>query len=239
MRSIVVAGSLLLLASSGSAQPVQGEAFTWAGDLEPGHSVHVRNVRGSIVVHHVEGNRVSVVADKRWRRSNAAAARIEARYVGSNLVICAVFGAESSCAPLEPETQPRAPTRNIGDIVVDIVVRVPRGTAIRVVTLHGNVSVTGATNDVDAQSVNGDVAVRTAAGNVYAGTINGGVTAVLIPPVHVDVELTTAHGHVESDFAIQVRGRLEHTRLRGRIDRGGRLIRLTTINGNLALRRGG
>jgi hypothetical protein len=70
-------------------------------------------------------------------------------------------------------------------------------------------------------------------------TVNGGVTALLVPPVHADVELTTTRGMVRSEFAISVRGRLEHTRLRGRIERGGRLIRLTTINGNLFLLRGG
>ena len=238
MRSIIAAGCLCLLASNAESQALQAEAFRWAGDLERGDRVHVRNVRGSIVVHYVDGQRVSVVADKRWRRSGATAARIETRRVGNNLVICALFAGETSCDPLEAEAQPQAPRRSTGDIVVDIVVRVPKGAPTRVVTLNGNVSVLDATGDVDAQSVNGDVAVRTAAGNVYAGTVNGGVTASLIPPVDAEVELTASHGQLRSEFQIAIRGRLEAMRVRGRIGRGGRLIKLTTTNGNLFLLRG-
>ena len=239
MRTSILAGSLLLLAATASAQQLQSEAFTWAGDLERGGRVHIRNVRGSIAVHHVAGDRVSIVGDKRWRRSSAAAARIETRRYGSDLVICALFAGDTNCTPLEAAAPPQGTRRNVGDIVVDLVVRVPRGTPIRVVTLNGDVSIETASNDVDAQSVNGNVSVRTAAGSVYAGTVNGGVTAVLVPPVNADVELTTMHGSLSSEFPIQVRGRMESRRIHGRIARGGRLIRLTTINGNLYLLRGG
>jgi hypothetical protein len=85
----------------------------------------------------------------------------------------------------------------------------------------------------------GCLSLWTASGNVFAGTVNGGVTALLVPPHDADVELTTSHGQLRTDFQIAIRGRMEQGRLRGRIGRGGRLIRLTTINGNLFLLRAG
>ena len=239
MRRLAQSGLLLVLASTTlPAQRPQAEPFTWSGELERGARVHVRNVRGSIVVQHVDGERVSVTADKRWVRGTGASVRIETRRVGNDLVICALFTAQSQCTPLETPAPVRG-AGGAGDVVVDFVIRVPKGAPVRVVTLHGNVSVIDATNDVEAQSVNGDVSVRTAAGNVYAGTMNGGVTAVLLAAFDSDVELTSTFGRLRSDFEILVRERLEPQRIRGRIGRGGRVVRLTTINGNIALLRGG
>lgn len=238
MRRFALSGSLVLLvASSLAAQRPQAEAFTWAGDLEPGGRVHIRSVRGSVVVEHVDGDRVSVTADKRWVRSAGSSVRIETRRVGNDLVICALWTSPTPCTPLESPA-PVGGTRAGGDVVVDFVIRVPKGAPVRVLTLNGNVSILGATNDVEAQSVNGDVSVRTAAGNVYAGTVNGGVTAVLIAAFDADVDLFSTFGRLRTDFAIEVRERLEPQRIRGRIGRGGRTVRLVTINGSIALLRG-
>jgi hypothetical protein len=239
MRRFALSGSLALMAVSAlNAQRPQAESFTWAGNLEDGGRVHVRNVRGSIVVQHVDGDRVSVTADKRWMRSVGGSVRIETRRVGDDLVICALWTPQSSCTPLEPSAGVRS-TRAGGDVTVDFVIRVPKGAPVRVLMLNGNVSVLGATNDVEAQSVNGDVSVRTAAGSVYAGTVNGGVTAVLLAAFDADIDLFSTFGRLRSDFAIEVRERLEPQRIRGRIGRGGRTVRLVTINGSIALLRGG
>ena len=239
MRRLALPLSLLLFATAHlGAQRQQSESFTWAGELEHGGRVHIRNARGSVVMEHVDGDRVSITADKRWIRSAGSAVRIETRRAGNDLVICALWTAQSPCAPLE--ASPAASVvRGSGDVVVDFVIRVPRSSPIRVLTLNGNVSVLGATTDVEAQSVNGDVSVRTASGNVYAGTVNGGVTAVLLSAFDADVELASTFGRLRSDFEIQVRERLEPARIRGRIGRGGRAVRLVTVNGSIALLRGG
>ena len=54
-----------------------------------------------------------------------------------------------------------------------------------------------------------------------------------------DVELTTVNGRFHSDYEVTLSGRVDPRHLRARIGRGGRRVRLTTVNGNVELRRRG
>jgi hypothetical protein len=126
---------------------------------------------------------------------------------------------------------------------------------------NGEVTVRNARGVVNAASGNGDVTVNTSRGPVTATSGNGDLTVdmdtlsgddnmefstgngrirVTLPANFAgEIDASSGNGSVETDFAIQVTGRISRTRLRGTIGQGGRRVRLTTGNGQIELRRGG
>jgi hypothetical protein len=51
--------------------------------------------------------------------------------------------------------------------------------------------------------------------------------------------MSTVNGRFEINFPITIQGRLNPRRLRTRLGNGGRRIKLTTVNGNVELRKRG
>jgi DUF4097 and DUF4098 domain-containing protein YvlB len=62
-------------------------------------------------------------------------------------------------------------------------------------------------------------------------TVNGGITLQL----PADLEARTTNGTIATDFPITVDGGLSSRRLTGRIGRGGRQLRVRTVNGSIRL----
>jgi putative adhesin len=257
---------LALLALSVSATPLAAQrqtednAFSWSGRIPSGHWIRVRNLSGDIDVTASNSDRVEVTATKRWRRSDPQSVRIEVRKFGptdDDVVICAIWNDRTNCDENGYESHN---TRN-NDVSVQFRVAVPRGVKIGVSTVNGAIGVEGATSVVEANTVNGEVEATSSGGPVTASTVNGSVTArmgrfdsdedlnfstvngsVVVEftgDLDADVELSTVNGGFHTDYPVTVNGRLDPRHLRARLGRGGRRIRLSTVNGNVELRRRG
>jgi Putative adhesin len=127
-------------------------------------------------------------------------------------------------------------------------------------TGNGDLEVGGAQGPVRASTGNGRIFVATAAGPVSATTGNGdidvsmqslstsgnlefrsgsGAVRVTLPgDFNGDVDASTGNGELRTDFAIRLVGRLDPQHMRGTIGTGGRLLRLSTGNGRLEIRKG-
>jgi hypothetical protein len=130
--------------------------------------------------------------------------------------------------------------------------------SVRVNSGNGPVTVEAAGGPVVANSGNGAVRVTTADGpvNVSTGngnidvrmqklgthetmdfsTGNGTVTVSMPASFAADLDADTGHGRIESDFPLQVVGRIETGHVRATIGGGGPRLRMSTGNGNLILR---
>jgi hypothetical protein len=237
---------------------VERDAFTWSGRVPAGRWIRVRNLSGEITVTASTSDKVEVTATKRWRRSDPQSVRFEVRKSGRNdedVVICAIWTERTECDERGYEA------RNVrnNDVSVDFRVSLPRGVRIGVSSVNGAVSVEGATSEVDASTVNGEVEATSSGGPVTASTVNGGVVARMgrfdgdddlsfstvngsvvaefTGDLDADVELSTVNGRFQTDYSVTVSGRLDPQHLRAKIGKGGRRIRLTTVNGNVELRR--
>jgi DUF4097 and DUF4098 domain-containing protein YvlB len=108
---------------------------------------------------------------------------------------------------------------------------------------NGRVRVVTSVGPVAARTGNGDVDVRMdairGAGDLVFSTGNGRVVALRPADLAADVDASTGHGTVRTDFPVTVSGRLTPQRLQGRVGGGGRSVRLSSGNGNVELRRGG
>jgi hypothetical protein len=112
------------------------------------------------------------------------------------------------------------------------------------VTAHsgnGRIRVTTASGPVNASSGNGDIDVEM--GTLRGGddmtfrTGNGTVTVAVPRDFEGEVETSSGNGRFLTDFRVTVQGRLDASRFRCTIGRGGRRIHMSTGNGNLELRR--
>lgn len=255
----------LLAAQSDPPDRVERNAFTWQGRVPAGRWLYVKNLNGRIQVEPASGDQAEVTAD-RVVRGDADPKQV--RFVvqkagdGEGVVICALWGAQSSCDEGGYHNERRGGwdgDSNNGSVSAEFTVRVPRGVKLDVATVNGGLDVRGATSEVVARTVNGSVRAETGGGPVSAKTVNGSVWArmastgdardlefasvngsitVEVPAsLGADVELSTVTGRVGTEFPITLTGRIDPRRLRATIGDGSRHVRLRTVNGNVDLRR--
>ena len=261
MRRSILAlswGVILLPATAVAQRQSEPDAFTWSGRVPAGRWIRVRTLSGRIDVVASTTDRVEITATKRWRDSDPQTVRFEVEKSGpgsEDVTVCALWTDRTQC----DEDGYRA--RNVGhnDVSADFRVAVPPGVRIAVSSVNGAVRVDGATSEVDASSVNGEVSATSSGGPVNASTTNGRVTARMgrfegrddltfstvngtviaefTGDLDADIELSTVNGRFQSDYPVTVSGRLDPRHLRARIGKGGRRVRLTTVNGNVELRK--
>jgi Putative adhesin len=122
----------------------------------------------------------------------------------------------------------------------DVVVRDAKA-AVRVTTGNGRVTVTTAEGPVDASTGNGDIDVQIGAlrstESMGFHTGSGSVRVTLPASYNGDLDATTGNGEIRSDFDLKVQGRMSSRRVRATIGNGGPMLRLTTGNGQLELRK--
>src|SRR3989441_12684060 len=70
-------------------------------------------------------------------------------------------------------------------------------------------------------------------------TVNGGITLDLPPSLSAEVRAETVNGEIFTDFPLTVTGKLGPRRVTGTIGGGGRQLAVSTVNGNIRLRKAG
>jgi DUF4097 and DUF4098 domain-containing protein YvlB len=108
-------------------------------------------------------------------------------------------------------------------------------------TVNGRVEVTTRSGPVNANTVNGDIDVSLGSlardGAMRFRTVNGSVTVATPADLDANVSMETMHGSISSDWPVQLSGKFGPRHAEGIIGRGGRSIRLTTLNGSVELRK--
>ena len=144
------------------------------------------------------------------------------------------------------------------DVSVDFTVRVPAGVALVARNVSGDVEAEGLRGTVDARSVSGDVRLSTSgygeastvSGEIFASlgsgrwpgeldfrTVSGDITLELPARTSTEVRVETMSGEIHSDFPLDVERRSMRRRARGTLGEGGRELYLTTLSGDVRLRR--
>lgn len=238
--------------------PGKTETFNWSGQIAPGRVVEIKNLNGDIRASRAAGSAVRVVALKRGDRDHPSTVRIEVRETEDGVTVCALYPDVSGqpaneCLPGLDGQQ--STWRN--DVEVTFDVEVPAGTDFVGRTLAGSVEATALDGDVTARSVSGDIDISTS-GLADGVTIQGDVTASIgraVPDrdlvfrsvsghvtVHVPANLsaevwgTTGNGSISTDFPLGITRLGVGRQIRGTLGSGGHALRLTTFEGNIALR---
>jgi hypothetical protein len=259
LPSLILVASLALPAAGQTRQI--DDSFKWSAPVAAGSWVHVSNMNGGITVGAATGTEVQVSATKRWRRGDPVTVRIETKKFGDNVVVCALWGENSTCDERGAHRNGNNGNNgNHNDVSVELNVLVPRGVKIEAGTANGSVRVDGATAAVEAMSVNGEVEVTTTGGPVNAettngsvrvrmghvdaadrmnfATVNGSVSVEFPGEFNGDVDLSTVNGSLNTNFEMTLSGRLDPKHLRAHIGKPGEgRMSLSTVNGNVELRK--
>lgn len=253
--------SLLILAALGGAPAHRPPAddFTWHGAIAPGKTLEIIGINGSIEVTAASGREAEVTAVKRARRSDPESVRFQVVDHADGVTICAVYPSsrrdeENECLP---GGKGRRNTRN-NDVDVTFTVRVPQGVRFTGRTVNGEIEAHGLTAEAEAHTVNGSISVETTSwataetvngsitarmgradwrGDAEFETVNGGITLDLPSDASMEVDASTVNGSMTTDFPLTIRGRWGPRRMSGTVGGGGRTLALTTVNGNVQLRR--
>lgn len=265
-RSIRIIGIAALAAAvmapaRSFAQERQRYDFTWSGVIPQGRWIVVRNMNGTVEVQRGTTDKVEVTAMRRTRRGDADFVRFEVQKFGPSerdILICALWGENATCDEHGYRSRHDRENRR-NDVWVEFMVRVPAGVKVGAHSVNGEVSVEGATAEVEAESVNGSVHVSTVGGPVNASTVNGSVRASMgrfdlntdlhfssvngtviaefANDINAEIDLSTVNGRFLTDFPVTISGRIDPKRLRATLGKGGPRIRLSTVNGNVELRK--
>ena len=262
-RMALMAGALAVLPAVVDAQQSQtqseDDSFRWGGTIPAGRWIRVYNINGEISVEPSTSNRVEVRATKRWRRGNPDVVRVEARTLADGSVaVCAMWSEDTTCDE-RGMTSRRGQRINNTDTNVRFVVMVPRNVKVHTSTVNGGLKIGGATGEVVASTVNGSIEAISSGGPVNASTVNGSIRvrmgeldpdedleystvngSVIIEfpgDLNADVELSTVNGRLQTDYPVTIQGKMDPRHLRATIGRGGQEIKLSTVNGNVELRK--
>ena len=136
---------------------------------------------------------------------------------------------------------------------------VPRRIALDLTATNGGISIENVDGRIEFETSNGGIALTGVSGNVRGSTSNGGVDVELtgtrwsgegldVRTTNGGIELTipsgynarletgTVNGGMDIGFPITVQGRIDR-RLTTQLGEGGPLVRVTTTNGGVSIRR--
>jgi len=106
-------------------------------------------------------------------------------------------------------------------------------------TTNGQIEAEGMRGSVDARTTNGGIRVELAEldpdDEMTFRTTNGGIKLYLPEDVQVDIEASTVNGGISTDFPLEVNGKFNRKLVKGRINGGGGLIDLHTVNGSIRI----
>ncbi len=110
----------------------------------------------------------------------------------------------------------------------------------RVETSGGGITIERVTGAIEGSTSGGAInAVIPAplSGEIKLSTSGGGITARLPTDAAFEIDAETSGGGVGSEFPITVVGKMEHDRLSGTVNGGGKLVRLRTSGGEIRIER--
>jgi hypothetical protein len=134
------------------------------------------------------------------------------------------------------------------------------GGNLRAHTVNGAIRASGVEGDVAAITVNGSVRLdargtaraETVNGSIVADlgradwtdrlefeTVNGSVTVTLPAGTNAELHVSTTNGGIRNEFDLAQTARSTRRELRGTIGKGGRELRISTVNGAVRLQRRG
>jgi Putative adhesin len=262
----LLVGAALSVGACRHASRELPDAFSWADELAPGSTVHVRTMNGSVTVRGTAERQAHVQGIKRWRRGRARDVRFVVSRSGSDVYFCAIWVRRGGrCGDDRYGPRPGrllamfSLFRRRTDMSASFEVMLPTDVAIDASTVNGRVIVTEAAGDVKAETVNGDIrastmggglALTTVNGSIQARaaslatgapvkleTVNGSIRAELPATLDADVRMTTTNGAIISDFPLVLPdGRASARNVRGKVGKGGRPVELTTVNGSVELK---
>jgi hypothetical protein len=238
----ILLAAVFALAVSGAAPAMElDEWFEQRHPLPAGGAVSLQNVNGSVLIEAWDQEQVEIRALKTVRGEPAEldAVRIEVEAARDRIRVATRY----------PEDQGV-------EVMVSYHLRVPRNVRLDgVLTVNGNIRVHGVAGAGTLRTVNGNIEVVDGAGSFSARTmngdvrlellrlfgseaaavetVNGSVVLALAEDADAELEVDNVNGDFRSELPLVLLTSADGAALRGRLGRGGKNLRLRTVNGGI------
>jgi len=241
--------------------------FRWDKALPAGNEVSIHNINGDITVIPSTSGKVEVVGIKRGSSQYFDRIKADVQQTSRGIVICVLDNsADSYCDDRGMHSDSRndrgSHDRDWNNVSMSLEVAVPTNLVVSASSVSGDVSITGATGDVRANSVSGSlkldrlrassVSANTVSGDIevsiqeFTGrgdlkfnTVSGDVTLDLPRQLDADLSMTTVSGDINSDYPLTLgNSRMNRRSIDARIGGGGRHLDFNTVSGSVKLRAG-
>lgn len=258
-----LAMSLLVAAPLAAQQQAQPD-FRWEKALAAGQTVSLHNLNGNVSVAPSTTGKVEVVGVKRGSRRYFEEVTLEVVETTRGIMVCSMFrNADMECDEsgfrVHNGRRRGSRDRDFEDVSIDIVVKVPKDLIVSAHSVSGDVEVVAAegrvragsvsgnvrmerlrATSVRATSVSGDIVVSveslTGDGDLHFSSVSGNVTAELPRGIDADVTMRSVSGSLDSDFPLTLNGRMSRHSVEARIGKGGRMLEVHTVSGDVRLR---
>lgn len=254
--------TLALLALPGLAGAAASPDFEWKGALARGKVLRVQGISGDVQATRASGSEATVTAVKSGKSDRLDEITIEATPSASGMTICVVYprrhGGRTRCDARGMHGDPI----DIDDASVDFTIHVPDGVRLEAEQVNGSIEASDLGGDVEAASVNGTIRIETRGlaqastvnGSIYASmgrgswsraihfsTVNGSIRLTLPRDVDADVSAASVNGSFRSDFPSRSTKAFwgGSGEMHALIGSGASKLRLSTVNGDIALMRSG
>ncbi len=242
---------VLLAAAIGCAGAAYADANSgkpaWKGTIGKGDTVYVRNINGQVRIVASSGNKVVVRADA------SGGAKVEVVPHAGGVTICGIPKANSYTCDKDGQLRVEGSTH--GNSKINLEVAVPKGAVLDVSTVNGGVKIVGVGSTSRAATVNGDLDIETSGpvegqtvngsidvqiskltrkGDIDLETVNGSIHLDLPNKINADVKAKLVHGTISTKRKLTDSKQRRH-KLTGRLGKGGRRVRLRTVNGSIDL----
>ncbi len=225
---------------------VDGKPFVWKGPIAKGLEVEVRSRNGSIEAEASTGQGDSVeVTAVAHASGHPAPVWIRVREHERGITITVVRGRTDAVSCVEASVE--GSSSDAEQARVDVTVHLPASVRFSARTINGAVTARSLAA-ADVRTTNGNIVLisvlearaHTVNGSIQAslvstarsadfGTVNGNIDVTLPRNVDADIVAETLVGTVTSSFPLS--GLWSSRRVRGTVGRGGRELRLKTVNG--------
>lgn len=212
--------------------------FQWKATLDRPTRFELHDLNGAVRAEATNDDVLSVVATKTGRRADFDKVTIVTKNEGGTVVVCALWPGQSSC----PGSSSTGRNNHDVEVRVDFVVRLPaKVTRVALQTLNGAISATNvnAKDGTHLSTLNGRIDV-VGRGPLEARTLNGRVELTLPNDADAEVEASTMHGKISNAFGDANRSSELGVPIRSRfkIGAGSVHVGLSTMNGDVVVRRG-
>src|ERR1700694_390943 len=213
LRATALCGQLLAVVWAVPSFAISKE-FNQSYPLQPGGSVELQNVNGTVDVQGWDRNEIEVHAVKTAKHKESDLERVSI---------------EVDAKPDAISIATRYPQNEGVEVAVEYVIHVPHGARVEHIgTVNGGLRIAGVETLCDLHTVNGNIEVYEAGGSVHAHTTNGNVrlelprlldtqnakvettngSIVLALPTftHANLEARSMNGSFSSELAIAMQG---------------------------------
>jgi hypothetical protein len=202
----------LLTIANGTESPEVDEtweknSYQWFEAIDPGGRVRVSNPYGDVYARFGGyESQVEILATIQRLDHGLPELQVGRRRVGLGLDVSVAPGAKpDEGSTTDPSNADPSARRDR----VDLVLFVPQGATLEILTEAGKIDVKGTEGDLSASSLTGDIRIRSVKGNVRAKSARGDLSVALETGVtDADQELSTETGEIEvylwEDAAVNV-----------------------------------